>query len=185
MTFTRRSALAAVLAAASLFGPMAGAAHASAQQLALDGRRALDKLYAESPRAQYLGRNARAVLVFPSIIKGGLVFGAQTGNGVLFVHGRPTGYYNISAASFGLQAGGQSFSSAMFFMNDRALAYLHRSGGFAVGTAPNIVVVDTGAAADATSTTMTQDVYVFPFAQKGLMAGIDIHASKITRINPS
>lgn len=184
MNFTRRSALAAALAAASLFGPLAGAAHASAAQLTLDGQRALDKLYAESPRARFLSRNARAVLIFPSIIKGGFVFGAQTGNGVLLMHGRPAGYYNISAASFGLQAGGQAFSSAMFFMNDRALAYLHRSGGFALGSAPNIVVVDRGAAADATTTTLTQDVYVFPFAQKGLMAGIDIHGSKITQFRP-
>jgi lipid-binding SYLF domain-containing protein len=124
------------------------------------------------------------VLIFPHILKGGLVFGAQTGNGVLFVGGRPAGFYNISAASFGLQAGGQSFSSAIFFMNDRALDYLHRSDGWAIGTAPNIVIIDTGAAADANSTTMTQDVYIFPFAQKGLMAGIDIHASKITAIHP-
>ena len=184
MKFTRRSALAAAFAMASLMGPMAGAAHASARQLSLDGQRALDKLYSESPRARSLGRSARAILIFPSIIKGGFVFGAQTGNGVLLVRGRPTGYFNISAASFGLQAGGQAFSSAMFFMNERALAYLRKSGGFALGSAPNIVVVDQGAAADANSTTLTQDVYVFPFAQKGLMAGIDIHGSKITRIHP-
>jgi lipid-binding SYLF domain-containing protein len=182
MKLTRRTAVAATLAAASF--PMADAAHASAAQLALDGQRALDKLYALSPRARYLGRYARAILIFPSIIKGAFVFGAQTGNGVLLMRGQPAGYYNISAGSFGLQAGGQAFSSAMFFMNERALAYLHRTGGFAIGSAPNIVVVDQGAAADVTSTTVTQDVYVFPFAQRGLMAGIDIHGSKITRINP-
>jgi lipid-binding SYLF domain-containing protein len=112
-----------------------------------------------------------------------LVFGAETGDGVLFVGGRPDGYYNTSAASFGLQIGGQEFSMAMFFMNDRGLGYLHRSGGFALGTAPNIVVVDAGTAVVANSTTLTQDIYVFPFGQKGLMAGIDIHGSKITPIS--
>jgi lipid-binding SYLF domain-containing protein len=182
MKLTRRTAVAATLAAASF--PMADAHAASAGQLVLDGQRALDKLYALSPGARYLGRGARAILVFPSIIKGGFVLGAETGDGVLLERGRPAGFYNISAASFGLQAGGQSFSSAMFFMNERALAYLARSGGFALGSAPNIVVVDQGAAATINSTTVSQDVYVFPFAQKGLMAGIDIHGSKITRIHP-
>ncbi len=184
MSLSRRTTLAAAIVVVSLFGPLATAAHASAQQLALDGQRALDKLYATEPKSRLFGRNAKAVLVFPSILKGGFVFGAQTGNGVLLVHGHPTKYYNISAASFGLQAGGQTFSSAIFFMNDKALAYLGNSGGFALGSTPNVVVVDHGAAVTASTTTLTQDVYVFTFAQKGLMAGIDIHGSKITAIHP-
>jgi len=184
MAITRRFTLTAIMAAATLMGPLASTAHASAAQLAADGRRALDKLYATEPKSRLFADNAKAVLVFPTIIKGGLVFGAQTGNGVLFVHGRPTRFYNVSAASWGLQIGGQSFSSAMFFMNARALRYLHKSGGFAIGSAPNVVVVDHGAAVSASTTTLTQDVYVFTFAQKGLMAGIDIHGSKITPINP-
>jgi len=184
MAFTRRATLTAVLAAAVLMGPTASMARSSAAQLTADGRRALSKLYATEPKSRLFADNARAVLVFPTIIKGALVFGGQTGDGVLLVHGRPAGFYNVSAASWGLQAGGQSFSSAMFFMNNRALAYLHKSGGFAIGSAPNIVVVDHGAAVSASTTTLTQDVYVFTFAQKGLMAGIDIHGSKITRIHP-
>jgi lipid-binding SYLF domain-containing protein len=185
MSSTRRSTIAAGLAAAGLLAIQAPAVHAaSADKLTFEGHAALDRLYATSPRSRLFANHALGVLIFPHIIKGGLVFGAQSGNGVLFVAGKVAGFYNISAASFGLQAGGQAFSSAIFFMNGRALSYLHRSGGWAIGTAPNIVVVDTGAAADANSTTMTQDVYIFPFAQKGLMAGIDIHASKITPIHP-
>jgi lipid-binding SYLF domain-containing protein len=45
--------------------------------------------------------------------------------------------------------------------------------------------MDKGAAASATSTSLTQDVYAFPFGQKGLMAGLGLEGSKITRIHPS
>jgi lipid-binding SYLF domain-containing protein len=102
---------------------------------------------------------------------------------VLFVHSRPTAYYKIGAASFGLQAGGQSFSYALFFMNDKALAYLNKSDGWAIGSGPSVVVVDKGAAMSTTSTTLTKDVYAFPFGQKGLMAGLGLEGSKISRIS--
>jgi lipid-binding SYLF domain-containing protein len=187
MHFTRRSAFAAAFALTAVIGPLgAFPAHAqpSAGKLLVESRSALDELYATEPRARFLARHARAVLIFPSILKGAFVVGAQSGEGVLFTGGRPSGYYNISAASFGLQAGGQKFSTAMFFMNDRALNYLSNSGGWAVGSAPNIVIVNTGATLVASTTNLTQDVYIVPFGQKGLMAGIDIHASKITRVHP-
>lgn len=180
----RRTLIRSALGAALIAQAPATAAHASAASLTADGRAALNRLYAAEPRTRAFASRARGILIFPSIIKGGLIWGAETGNGVLFVRGAPNAYYNISAASFGLQIGGQSFSSAMFFMNDKALAYLASSAGFALGTAPNVVVIDKGAAGVANSTTVTQDVYVFPFGQKGLMAGIDIHGSKITRIHP-
>ena len=186
MTFSRRSVFAAIAAVTSLSGAMALPAHArpSAGQLVAEGRSALDRLYASEPRARFLAKQARAVLVFPSILKGGLIWGGESGDGVLFVDGRPEGFYNISAGSFGLQAGGQQFSSALFFMNNRALDYVHRSAGWAIGSAPNVVVVNTGETLVANTTTLSQDVYVIPFGQKGLMAGIDIHASKITYIHP-
>ena len=185
MNHTRRSTLAGAIAlagAADLLAPSADA-QLGTSRLVTRGREALNRLYAAEPNTRYYQRRARGVLIFPSILKGGLIWGAETGNGVLFVGGRPNGFYNTSATSFGLQIGGQSFSLAMFFMNDRGLSYLHRSGGFALGTAPNIVVINAGAAALANSTTLTQDIYVFPFGQKGLMAGIDIHGSKITPIS--
>jgi lipid-binding SYLF domain-containing protein len=186
MNSTRRSTIAAAVALAGLLAFMAPAAHAaSAQQLTADGQRALDKLYADEPRARLFARHARAILIFPAIIKGAFVFGGETGDGVLLSRGgHAEGFYNISAASWGLQAGGKQFSYALFLMTDRALGYLHDSAGWAIGAGGNIVVIDQGAAAAANSTTLTQDVYAFPFAGKGLMAGIDIHGSKITQIHP-
>jgi lipid-binding SYLF domain-containing protein len=144
---------------------------------------ALNKLEATEPRSRFYARHAKAVLVFPSILKAGFFFGGETGDGVLLVGGKPVGYYNLSGGSWGLQFGGQDFSYALFFMKDSALDYLKKSGGFAVGTGPSIVVVKKGAAAEADSTTVSQDVYAFPFNAKGLMANLSLEGTKITHIH--
>jgi lipid-binding SYLF domain-containing protein len=157
---------------------------ASAREIDAQAQEALELLYSTQPRARELSSRSRAILVFPRIIKAGLIIGGQSGDGVLLVGGRADGYYNISAGSFGLQAGGQRFSYALFFMNDAALRYLQNSNGWAIGSGPSVVVVNKGAAASVTSTTLKEDVYAVPFGQEGLMAGIGLEGSKITRIHP-
>jgi len=183
MTGIRQALLAASLILASAVSPLTeGALAATAAELNADGKAALNRLYAQSPKAARIGRTSRAVLVFPKIVKVGLVVGAQGGEGVLFVRSKPTAYYKISAASFGLQAGGQSFSYALFLMNDKALAYMNKSDGWAIGSGPSVVVIDKGKAMSTTTTTLREDVYAFPFGQKGLMAGLGLEGSKIKRI---
>jgi lipid-binding SYLF domain-containing protein len=183
---TRRSIAAAAVALSCAFGPLTvTAAHADARsRLAEKGIEALHELEATDKRASYLSGHARAVLVFPSVLKAGFVFGGETGNGVLLKDGKPSGYYNLSGGSWGLQIGGQDFAYAVFFMTDGSLKYLHRSDGWAVGTGPSITVINAGAAADADSTTLTHDVYAFPFNGKGLMADLTLQGTKITRIHP-
>lgn len=145
---------------------------------------ALEKLYQTTPVAKTLGQKAKAILIFPSILKAGFIVGGQGGNGALLVNGKAVAHYNISAASYGLQAGVQEFGYAMFLMTDTARSYIDKSGGWEVGVGPSIVVVDAGIARSLTTTTAKEDVYAFIFSQKGLMAGIGIQGSKITRINP-
>jgi lipid-binding SYLF domain-containing protein len=99
-------------------------------------------------------------------------------------NGRTTGYYNIAAGSYGLQAGVQSFSYVMFFMNNAALASLDKTDGFEVGVGPSIVIMDEGMAKRVTNTTLMEDVYTYVFGQQGLMAGLGVQGSKISRINP-
>ncbi len=174
--------LPALSAATVLAG--ADAAASSARGIDRDATAALNRLYAAQPRAKNLGARARGILIFPKIFKAGLIVGGQSGDGVLRVGGRSTAYYNISAASFGLQAGGQTFSYALFFMTQSSLDFLSRSDGWSIGSGPSVVVIDQGTAASLTSTTLTQDVYAFPFGQRGLMAGLGLEGSKITRIHP-
>ncbi len=170
--------LAALVAATSAPGALA----ASREELARDGANALKSLYASNTAARLLGDKAKAVLVFPHIVKAGFMFGGQIGDGVLMKGGQAVGYYNSLAGSYGLQAGLQVFGYALFFMNDGALAYLDKSDGWEIGVGPSVVVVDKGVGKSLTSTTITQDVYAFIFDQKGLMAGIGIQGSKITKI---
>ncbi len=157
----------------------------TARQLNQDASVVLRKLFAAKPRARELDRRAKAILIFPKIVKAGLVIGGQSGDGVLWINDRADGYYNTWAASFGLQAGAQTFSYVLFFMTEAGLQHLKESNGWAIGSGPSVVVVDRGAAASVTSTTLSQDVYAFPFGERGLMAGFDLEGSKITRINPS
>src|ERR1700761_3527239 len=112
--------------------PSEEAVAASASEIDRNVDNALRVLYSTQPKARNLAQRAKGILVFPKIIKAGFMIGGQTGNGALRINGKTVGYYNISAASFGLQAGGQSFSYALFFMNDSALKYLTASDGWSV-----------------------------------------------------
>ena len=149
-----------------------------------DAEAALKKLYASVPTAKMIGGRAKAVLVFPRIVKAGFLVGGQYGEGVLLQAGTIVGHYNSVAASYGLQAGVQAFGYALFLMNDKALAYLDQSDGWEIGVGPSIVIVDKGKAKAMTSTTLRDDVYAFIFSQKGLMAGLGIQGSKITKTSP-
>jgi len=155
---------------------------ASAAEINKDASAALARLFEKVPEARKLAAEAKGILIFPSIVKAGFLFGGQYGEGVLRKGGKVAGYYNSVAASYGLQAGVQSFGYALFFMTDGALAYLDKSEGFEIGVGPSIVVVDEGTAKTLTTTTGRKDVYAFIFSQKGLMAGLGLQGSKISRI---
>src|SRR5262249_25861452 len=122
--------------------------------------------------------------VFPSVYKAGFVVGAQRGEGALFSGGKTMGYYSTTAASYGLQAGVQKFGYALFFMTNKDLAYLQKSGEWEIGTGPSVVIVDKGMAQSFTTTTLKKGVYAFAFGQKGLMAGLGLQGTKITKIRP-
>ena len=163
------------------YGP---AAAASAQEIDREADAALASLYESTPVAKKLAEQAEGILIFPSIVKAGLVVGGQYGEGVLRQKGESTGYFRSSAVSYGLQAGAQSFGYAMFLMTSDALEYLDKSDGWEIGVGPTVVVVDEGVAKNLTTTTAKDDIYAFIFSQKGLMAGLGIQGSKITKITP-
>jgi len=157
---------------------------ASATEIDAEVDAALQTLYATNSEAKSLARSAKAVLVFPDVVKAGFIGGLQFGEGALRRGGRTVGYYNTTAASYGLQAGVQKFSYALFFMTDSALDYLKGSGGWEIGTGPSVVIVDSGMAKALTSTTLHKDVYAMFFDQTGLFAGLGLQGTKITQINP-
>jgi lipid-binding SYLF domain-containing protein len=158
---------------------------ASAGELDQSAKAALRVLYASNPAAEAVGKRAKAILVFPKIVKGGFVVAAHHGDGALLVNWKAVAYYNTVGGSYGFQAGIQKFSYAMFFMNDASLNYLRQSRGWEVGTAPSLVVVDTGVARSLSTTTLNKGIYVFFFNQKGLMGGLGLQGTKITQYTPS
>jgi lipid-binding SYLF domain-containing protein len=162
----------------------AAALAASASGIDRDARAALDKLYKNTPGSRALADKAVAVLVFPSIVKGGFIIAGQFGDGALRKNGKTVAYYRSLAASYGFQAGVQAFGYVLFFMDDASLQYLDNSAGFELGVGPSLVVLDAGFGKNVSTTTLQKGVYAFIFDQKGLMGGAGIQGSKITRINP-
>jgi len=53
-----------------------------------------------------------------------------------------------------------------------------------VGSAPTLVVVDEGISKSLSTNTIDKGTYAFFFNQRGLMAGLGLQGSKITRIEP-
>jgi len=170
------------LAFAATLALLAGAEAVSASAINRDASDALAKFYQEVPAARKLAKQAKAVLICPSVVKGGLIVGGQYGDGVLRKRGKTVGYYNTTALSYGLQAGAQSFGYVLFFMSNDSLKYLDTSDGWEIGVGPSVVVLDEGMAKSLTTTTARDDVYAFIFSQTGLMAGLGLQGSKITKI---
>lgn len=141
-------------------------------------------LYGNLPNAKELSKVAKGILVFPDVLKAGLIVGGQYGEGALRVKGKTAGYYSTLAVSYGLQAGAQSFGYALIFLSDSALKYLQNSSGLEIGTGPSIVVVDKGMAGSLTTTSAKDDIYAFFFDQEGLMVGLGLQGTKITKITP-
>ncbi|MRR58373.1 MAG: twin-arginine translocation pathway signal protein [Deltaproteobacteria bacterium] len=177
------AALALAFTAMVTFSPTPATA-ASKLQIDSDVDVAMQQLYESTPLARMLAKEAKAILLFPKVLKMGFIVGVQGGNGALREQGMTVGYYNTVSASYGLQAGIQEFGYALFFMSDSALRYLKNSGGWEIGVGPSVVIVDAGVAKSLTTTTARKEIYAFIFSQKGLMAGLGLQGTKVTRIDP-
>lgn len=175
-----RMFLLALLFAAAFINPALAATGAA--ELERDSRQALEKIYKINPLAERLSHKAKAILVFPKIVKAGLMVGGSYGEGVLMKESKAEGYFNSASASFGLQIGAQSYGYVMFLMTDKVLASLHETHGWEIGVGPTVVIVDEGVAKNLSSTTLKDDAYAFIFGQQGLMAGISLEGSKISKI---
>jgi lipid-binding SYLF domain-containing protein len=125
MTRTRQMLLAAGLAIASTVSissaNLTSASPSGVGQLNRDSDQALLRLYETHPSVETLSRNAKAILVFPNVVKAGFVFGGACGEGELKQGSRIDGYYNSVTSSWGFQAGIQSYGYVVFLMTNRAV----------------------------------------------------------------
>src|SRR5437588_9391276 len=114
--------LAVLLTSGTAFASLTSESHA-----------ALSQLKSQNSAAAKVSSRAMAVLVFPNVVKAGFIFGAQGGEGTLFVHGRPSGRYRTVAGSYGLQAGVQKYGYALFFVNQKAVDWINNTQGWEIG----------------------------------------------------
>jgi len=183
MRYFRLATILLVLAfAASTFISPNSVRAATAEEIDRDVRSAIENLYAKFPSAKALGEKAKGILVFPGIVKGGFLVGGQFGEGALLKGGKTAGYYNTVQVSYGLQIGLQKYGYALFLMTDSAMKWIDKSDGWELGVGPTIVVVDVGAAKSMTTMTLQSEIYAFFFNQKGLMGGLGLQGTKISKI---
>jgi lipid-binding SYLF domain-containing protein len=170
--------------AAALFASPAPAAASDETRLLAHASDTVDDLrrspnFGDARRAM---RHARAVLIVPALVKGGFIFGAEGGSGVLLArtHGgwSSPAFYTLGSASFGFQAGIQKAEVIMIISTDRALRAIERSK-FKLGAGAGITVVNLGAGVEgATSGNLSGDIVVWSQAE-GVYGGISLNGSVV------
>jgi lipid-binding SYLF domain-containing protein len=144
---------------------------------------ALAELYRQVAGSQQLVGNARGVLVFPAVMSAGFVFGASWGDGALREGGATAGFYRKTGGSWGLQAGAQSRAVFILFMTQEALNAFKNSQGWTAGANANVTMITAGANAQATTSTVQQPVVGYILSNAGLMAGLTLDGTRITRLD--
>lgn len=142
----------------------------------------LARLYENVNGSRELVAKARGVLVFPSVISAGFWIGGQYGEGALRVNGQTTGYYSTVAGSFGLQIGAQSKALIFLFMTQEALDKFLHSQGWAAGADATVAVLKVGANGAVDTSTATGPVEAFVLTNGGLMAGVSLEGTKVSRL---
>jgi lipid-binding SYLF domain-containing protein len=177
---TRAAAMALVLSGFALSSAPAGAA--SKEELDAHARQAIQDLYRRSQVAKELSGKAVGILVFPSVVKAGFIFGGGYGEGALSIGGSTVAYYNIIAGSFGLQAGVQDLSLALMFMTPEALKNFRASDGWKVGIDTSVAIFTVGAGGGIYSQVVSKPIVGFVYNYKGVMANLALESSKISKI---
>jgi len=170
-----------------LFATVAAPAAAAtrAEELVEESRFSLERMLIdpERPELKQFLEKAQGVLIFPELVKGGLIIGAEGGSGVLLVRGADgtwsaPAFYTLAAGSFGLQAGGQVSEVVFTLMNQGAIDAL-LSNEFKLGADASVAIGPLGAGVEASTTTnLGADIYAFSRAV-GLFGGGAPEGAKI------
>ena len=162
---------------------LAGAALAAPKRV-LDAKveEAIEEFYAYSSAGEELAKEAKGMLVFPSVGKAGIGVGGEYGEGALIVDGKTVAYYSTASASIGFQLGVQSRRQIVLFLDKAALRKFRRSKGWEVGVDGSVAIANIGAGGEIDSKTINEPVVAFVFGNKGLMYNLSLEGSKITKI---
>ena len=155
---------------------------ATANEIDASVNASLDRFVKEVKGAQEFLDASKGVLILPKVIQGGVIVGAEYGEGALRIKGKTVGYYNIVSASFGYQIGAQEKDIILVFMSDKVLNKFRNSKNWKAGVDAKVTVVNVGADESLSTLKFKQPVVGFVFSQKGLMAGATIEGSKFTKL---
>ena len=155
---------------------------ATANEINASVNASLDRFVKEVKGAQDFLNAAKGVLIIPKVMQGGLVVGAEYGEGALRIGGKTVGYYNIASASFGYQIGGQEKDIILVFMNNAVLKKFRTSENWQAGVDAKVTLVNVGVDESLNTAKFKQPVVGFVFGQKGLMAGATIEGSKFSKL---
>jgi lipid-binding SYLF domain-containing protein len=156
---------------------------ASAAEIDADVDATLHSFESQIGGARELANKAAGILVFPSVVKAGIGFGGEYGEGLLIIRGGPGGYYNLISASFGFQLGVQERSVIIMFMTNEALAGFSRAYGWKVGVDGSVVLVTVGIGGSIDTDKIISPIIGFILDPKGLMYNLTLEGSKISRIS--
>ena len=143
----------------------------------------LSRLYTTVPGSREMVQRAAGVLVFPSVVGGSFVVGAEHGRGALRVGGQTVAYYSTTGASIGFQAGGQSRSVIYVFNTQEALQRFRASNGWTAGADATVAVGTVGANGRVDTKTLQQPITSFTLTNVGLEAGVSVGGGRITPIS--
>ena len=169
------------LASALLAAGVAAAATKEAIDAKVDA--ALEQFKKDVGGGEAFLEKANGVLVFPDVIKGGFIVGGEYGEGALRIDGASVDYYSIASASFGLQIGAQQHGIVMVFLDENALQEFRQSKGWEAGVDASVAVAEWGAGKDINTQSFKDPVVAFVISSKGLMAGVSLEGSKITKLD--
>ena len=155
---------------------------ASATEINIGVSETLKRFKAEISGGEEFLKQAKGVLVFPSIIKAGFVIGGEYGEGALQISGENVDYYSTAAASFGFQLGAQSKSVVLVFMTDDALKNFQASKGWKAGVDGSVAVIEWGVGEDINTVDIKDPIIGFVFSNKGLMYNLTLEGSKFTKL---
>jgi lipid-binding SYLF domain-containing protein len=155
---------------------------ATANEIDASVNASLGRFVKEVKGAQEFLDAAKGVLILPNVMQGGVVVGAEYGEGALRIGGKTVGYYNIVSGSFGAQIGAQEKDIILVFMSDKVLNKFRNSKNWKAGVDAKVTVVNVGADESLSTLKFKQPVVGFVFSQKGLMAGATIEGSKFTKL---
>ena len=155
---------------------------ATASEIDASVNASLERFVKEVKGAKEFLAAAKGVLIIPKVMQGGLIVGAEYGEGALRIDGKTVGYYNIVSGSFGYQIGGEQKDIILVFMDKEVLKKFRTSENWQAGVDAKVTVANVGVDDSLSTTKFKQPVVGFVFAQKGLMAGATIEGSKFTKL---